>query len=131
MYITTQFPIYCCMFRQNSAKSRQSIHRYIKLTELKTSPVIGPRCPEGSRKLTLTLLTWKIWWAPNNASRWQMEFNSAIKVLRLPDYVAMAQNGGKGVSLTHRPLLPPGNTAGTHFCWNSLKYNIYFYFNVY
>ena len=32
-------------------------------------------------KLTLTLLTWRIWWAPNNASRWQMGFNSAFKVL--------------------------------------------------
>jgi hypothetical protein len=30
--------------------------------------------------LTLTLLTWKIWWAPNNASRWQMGFNSAFSV---------------------------------------------------
>jgi len=25
--------------------------------------------------LTLNLLTWRIWWAPNNASRWQMGFN--------------------------------------------------------
>ena len=44
-----------------------------------------PRCPEGSRKLTF------------------------------PDYVQMAQNGGKVISLTHRPLLAPGNTPGTHF----------------
>jgi len=29
--------------------------------------------------LTLILLTWRIWWAPNNASRWQMGFNSAFK----------------------------------------------------
>jgi hypothetical protein len=36
--------------------------------------------------------------------------------LRLPDYAAMAQNGGKVVSLTHRPLLAPGNSPGTHFC---------------
>ena len=27
-------------------------------------------------------LTWKIWWAPNNASRWQMGFKSAFKGLR-------------------------------------------------
>ena len=44
------------------------------------------RCPEGSRKL------------------------------RFPNYVTMAQDGGKVVSLTHRPLLPPGNAPGTHFC---------------
>jgi len=31
--------------------------------------------------LTLILLTWRIWWAPNNASRWQMGFNSAFKGL--------------------------------------------------
>ena len=27
-----------------------------------------------------------------------------------------AQDGGKVVSLTHRPPLPPGNAPGTHFC---------------
>jgi len=31
--------------------------------------------------LTHTLLTWRIWWAPNNASRWQMGFNSAFQGL--------------------------------------------------
>jgi hypothetical protein len=36
--------------------------------------------------------------------------------LRFADYVTMTQNGGKVVSLTHRPFLPPGNTPGTHFC---------------
>ena len=29
--------------------------------------------------LTLILLTWRIWRAPNNASKWQMGFNSAFK----------------------------------------------------
>ena len=33
-----------------------------------------------------------------------------------PDYMKTAQDGGKDVSLTHRPPLPPGNTPGTHFC---------------
>jgi hypothetical protein len=32
--------------------------------------------------LTLILLTWRIWWAPNNASRWHMGFNSAFKGLK-------------------------------------------------
>ena len=36
--------------------------------------------------------------------------------LRFPDFMTTAQNGGKVVSLTHRPPLPPGNTPGTHFC---------------
>ena len=30
--------------------------------------------------LSLILLTWRIWRAPNNASKWQMGFNSAFKV---------------------------------------------------
>jgi len=36
--------------------------------------------------------------------------------LRFPDFMTSAQDGGKVVSLTHRPPLPPGNTPGTHFC---------------
>jgi hypothetical protein len=36
--------------------------------------------------------------------------------LRFPDFMTTAQNGGKVVSLTHQPPLPPGNTPGTHFC---------------
>jgi len=37
--------------------------------------------------------------------------------LRFPDFVTTAQDGGKVVSLTHRPPLPPGNVPGTHFCY--------------
>jgi len=36
--------------------------------------------------------------------------------LRFPDFMTTAQDGGKVVSLTHRPPLPPGNTPGTHLC---------------
>ena len=36
--------------------------------------------------------------------------------LRFPDFMSTAQDGGKVVSLTHRPPLPPGNAPGTHFC---------------
>ena len=36
--------------------------------------------------------------------------------LRFPDFMTTAQDGGKVVSLTHWPPLPPGNTPGTHFC---------------
>jgi len=35
--------------------------------------------------------------------------------LRFPDFMKTAQDGGKVVSLTHQPPLPPGNTPGTHF----------------
>ena len=33
--------------------------------------------------------------------------------LRFPEFM---KDGGKFVSFTHRPPLPPGNTPGTHFC---------------
>jgi len=36
--------------------------------------VTGDELYEGLT-LTIILLTWKIWWAPNNASKWQMGFN--------------------------------------------------------
>jgi hypothetical protein len=52
----------------------------------KAVPLQARRVPEGSRKLSF------------------------------PDFVTTTQGGGKGVSLTHRPPLPPGNTPGTHFC---------------
>jgi len=35
--------------------------------------------------------------------------------LRLPDFMTTALEGGKVVSLTHRPHLPSGNSPGTHF----------------
>ena len=40
-----------------------------------------PRGLSNLSKLTLNLLTWRIWWATNNASRWQMGFNSEFKGL--------------------------------------------------
>ena len=33
--------------------------------------------------LTLTLLTWRIWRAPTNGSKWWMGFNSALKGLNI------------------------------------------------
>jgi len=36
--------------------------------------------------------------------------------LRFPDFMTTAQDGGKVVSLMHRPPSPPGNAPGTHFC---------------
>ena len=36
--------------------------------------------------------------------------------LRFPDFMTGEQHVDKLVSLTHRLLLPPGNTPGTHFC---------------
>ena len=37
--------------------------------------------PVGFKRLTLILLTWRIWWASNNVSGWQMGFNLAFRWL--------------------------------------------------
>ena len=44
-----------------------------------------------AKKTTLILLRWRIWWAPSNASKWQMGFNSAFKGLniRLPEFLCL------------------------------------------
>ena len=36
--------------------------------------------------------------------------------LRFPDFMTTAQDGGKVVSLKHRPSLPRENAPDTHFC---------------
>ena len=36
--------------------------------------------------------------------------------LRFPDFMTTAQDGGKVVSLTHRPPLSPENAPRTHLC---------------
>ena len=36
--------------------------------------------------------------------------------LRFPDFMTVAQDGGKVVSLMHQPPLPPRNAPRTHFC---------------
>ena len=41
--------------------------------------------------LILTLLTWRIWWAPTNASKWRMGFNLAFKGLNPTGYVMHQQ----------------------------------------
>jgi len=62
-------------------------YKYLYLKKCKSVPLRVWSGPEGSRKL------------------------------RFPDFMTTTQDGGKVVSLTHWPPLPPGNTPGTHFCW--------------
>ena len=71
--------------------------QHLQSNSVKRSPSLcnlGLRLPWSERKvylnlqtytkcdLTLILLTWRIWWASNNASRWQMRFNPVFKGLR-------------------------------------------------
>ena len=62
------------------------IYVYLFIYIGKTVPLQAWSRPEGSRKLSF------------------------------PDFMTMAQDGVKFVSLTHRPPLPSGNTPGAHFC---------------
>jgi len=59
-------PPFCCSSRKKKFEARFKI-------------VILAFCSS----LTLILLTWRIWWAPNNASKWQMRINSAFKWLNI------------------------------------------------
>jgi len=60
--------------------------------------------------LTLILLTWRKWWASNNASRWQMGFNSALKRTILRSYIGRVF----GHTHTHTPTLHTQYTTHTH-----------------
>jgi hypothetical protein len=68
--------------------NRRTFVFYVRYTRtsIRTTPLQAWSGPEGSRKLMF------------------------------PDFMTTAQDGGKVVSLTHRPPLSPGNTPGTHFC---------------
>ena len=44
-----------------------------------------------------------------------LEWPTGFQEVRFPDFMTMAQGGGKVVSLTHRPNLPPENSRGNHF----------------
>ena len=48
-------------------------------------------------------------------SRYRLAGLEGSRKLRFLDLMKTSQDGGKVVSLTHRPPLPPGNAAGTHF----------------
>jgi hypothetical protein len=58
-------------------RSSENLRLIFRSTHLKTQH----RHFHDNTSLTLILLTWKIRWAPNNASKWQMGFNSASKGL--------------------------------------------------
>ena len=67
-----------CKYRQQTSASKfyshQLMHFFIQLW---------------ISLLTLILLMWRIWWALNNASTWQMGFNSAFKRLKLVNEIIL------------------------------------------
>jgi hypothetical protein len=58
-------------------KARNTNSEYVMLTAFRLQQLLQ------ERTLTLILLTWRKWRTPNNASKWQMGFNSAFKGLML------------------------------------------------
>ena len=64
--------------------------------------------------LTLYLLMWGIWWAPNNASRWQMGFNWLFKGLNRRGASVQSTTGSRGVRIS-------GSNAGYTMFRGSVK----------
>ena len=70
------------------------------------------------RALTLIMLMWRIWWASNQASKWQMGFNTAFKGLT-DMRVCLRAIGALYMSLTF-PLLNVvymNKLRFVHFCF--------------
>jgi len=62
------------------ANGRWNLTRRLNGLLLITVQTVKEMCLELLKtSLTLSQLTWRIRWASNNASKWQMEFNSAFK----------------------------------------------------
>jgi hypothetical protein len=62
------------------------------------------------------ILIFKTVWKKKTVPLQAWSGQEASRNIRFPNLMTTAQDVGKVVSLTHRPLLPPGNTLGTHFC---------------
>jgi len=66
--------------------------------------------------LTLILLTWRKWWTPNNASKWQMGFNSTFKGLKYWTLCIHFRNFILNSGSEHRP---------THTATRKIKWPLY------
>jgi len=62
--------------------------------------------------LIITIIVEKLYAVPLQARSGPKD----SRKLRFPDFMTTAQDGGKFVSLTHRPPLPPGNSPGIPVC---------------
>ena len=57
------------LYKLDDGQTRPKHVAYVTSCRIQLSIVL---CKDG---LTLIPLTWRMWWAPNNASKWQMGFN--------------------------------------------------------
>ena len=76
--------------------------------------------PTTAQILTRTLLTWIIWSSPNNVSKWQMGFNSALIGLIKFDICVFLEN----VSRKIRVELKPNNNGYFTYEPKYINYNI-------
>ena len=77
----------------------------------------GPVSEGFKPNLTLILLMWRIWWAPNNASKWQMGFNSAFKGLSKANTEVNIRN------TKHLRHVTPFEENGT--CWLAPRHCVF------
>ena len=87
---------------RTSAKSNKSVNLNAEMES--NSTLNGPTtpCDKKGKGIPVPLQAWS---GPEGSRK-----------LRFPDFITTAQDGGKFVSLMHRPPLPQGNTPGNHFC---------------
>ena len=95
---------YRCGFRCNISDNNQVFH--VRRPSYKTSEYCRTlyqpyqQCVKAGKAVPL-----QAWSGPEGSRK-----------LRCPDFMTTAQDGGKVVSLTHLPPLPPENAPGTYFC---------------
>ena len=87
------------------------VFEWFSKLQIYVTSVEGIKCL--GHTLTLILLTWRIWWAPNSSSKWQMGFNLAFKGL-------MSETGGsvdqlRELVLKNRRISRPCTKLPT--CW--------------
>jgi len=86
--VTVPFLKFRFIHRSNQLEQTEnSISRYRINSHTQDTTVL-----QHSLFLTLILLTWRIWWAPNNATKWQIGFNSAFKELTRIRPLLVTQN---------------------------------------
>jgi hypothetical protein len=95
------------------------IHKYLSPVPIlsQLDPVHTPHPTSWRSILTLYLLTWRMRWAPNNARKGKMGFNSAFKGLILYSHLCLGlqvvsfPQVSPSKSCTHLPISP---TCPTH-----------------
>jgi len=94
--------------RQNLFSARVPSYFKCSLSKLLLNLHASPHAAVS--KINPNLLTWRIWWAPNNASGRQMGFNSAFKGLKCPLTLTL---------LTWRIWWAPNNASKWQMGFNS------------